>query len=75
MCVIIVLFTDFFYFTKPKQKSYTRHIWKYEQGDYVALKHTANTFDWTSLKHEDINIYTANIAEKNTGNIKIVYTK
>ena len=24
----------------------------------------ANTFDWTSLKHEDINIYSANITEK-----------
>ena len=64
-----------FNFAKPKQKSYTRHIWKYEQGDYVTLKHMANTFDWTSLKHEDINIYSANITEKNTGNIKIVYTK
>ena len=45
-----------FNFSKPKQKSYIRHIWKYEQGDYVTLKHLANTFDWTSLKHEDINI-------------------
>ena len=53
-----------FNFAKPKQKSYTRHIWKYEQGDYVTLKHLANTFDWTSLKHEDINIYSANITEK-----------
>ena len=53
-----------FNFAKPKQKSYTRHIWKYEQGDYVTLKHMANTFDWTSLKHEDINIYSANITEK-----------
>ena len=53
-----------FKFAKPKQKSYTRHIWKYEQGDYVTLKHLANTFDWTSLKHEDINIYSTNITEK-----------
>ena len=53
-----------FNFAKPKQKSYTRHIWKYEQGDYVTLEHMANTFDWASLKHKDINIYSANITEK-----------
>ena len=53
-----------FNFGKQKKKSNIRHIWKYEQGDYVTLKHMVNTFDWTSLKHEDINIYFANITEK-----------
>ena len=53
-----------FNFAKPKQKSYTRHIWKYEQGDYVTFKNLANTFDWTFLKSEDINTYSTNITEK-----------
>ena len=51
-------------FAKPKKKSYTRHIWKNGQGDYVTVKHMANTFDWTISRHEDINIYSANITEK-----------
>ena len=34
-----------FNFAMPKRKSYTRHIWKYEQGDNITYKHMANTFD------------------------------
>ena len=33
-CLIYGIFN----FAKPKQKSYTRHICKYDQGDYVTLK-------------------------------------
>ena len=59
-CPIFVIFN----FAKPKLKSYIRRIWKYEQGDYVTLEHMANTIDLTSLKHEDINIYSTNITGK-----------
>ena len=59
-CPIYEIFNS----AKPKQKSYTQHIWKYEQENYVTLKHMANTFDWASLIHEDLNIYSANITEK-----------
>ena len=53
-----------FKFDKYKQQSFKRKIWKYDNGNYELLKEYINTFDWTSLKHENINIYAENITDK-----------
>ena len=51
----------FFKFPKPKQKSFTRHIWKYDQGDYDLLRTKSASTDWTSLYDEDIDTHAENI--------------
>ena len=53
-----------FKFDKYKQQSFKRKIWKYDYGNYELLKEYINTFDWTSLKHENINIYAEKITDK-----------
>lgn len=50
-----------FKFSKPKQKSFTRHIWKYFQGDYDLLRTKAASTDWTSLYDDDISTHAENI--------------
>ena len=50
-----------FKFSKPKVKTFMRHIWSYEQGDYDLLREKASTFDWTSLQSDDIDIYATNL--------------
>ena len=44
-------------FFKPKFKSFVRHIWRYDLGDYNLLRQKASTFDWESLQDDDINKY------------------
>ena len=44
-------------FSKPKFKSFVRHIWRYDLGDYNLLRQKASTFDWDSLQDDDINKY------------------
>lgn len=51
-------------FSKPKAKSYMRHIWKYNQGNYALLRSQAAAFNWTSLQNNDINIYAKNLTDK-----------
>ena len=48
-------------FSKPKSKSFTRHIWSYDLGDYDLLREKASLTDWNSLKHEKIDTYANNI--------------
>ena len=67
-CALSLFYLWNFNFAKPKQKSYIQHIWKYEQGDYVTLKHMANTFYCTSFKHEDIKYLLRKYNLKITGN-------
>ena len=50
-----------FNFSKPKRKSFKRHIWRYHQGDYNLLRQRAATTDWTALQDPDINVYAKNI--------------
>ncbi|MEW8512948.1 MAG: hypothetical protein AB2608_19100, partial [Candidatus Thiodiazotropha sp.] len=50
-----------FKFSKPKQKSFTRHVWKYLQGDYDLLRTKAASTDWTSLYDDDISTHAENI--------------
>lgn len=50
-----------FKFSKPKLKSFTRHIWKYDQGDYDLLRTKATSTDWGSLYNNDISVHAENI--------------
>ena len=50
-----------FKFSKPKIKSFMRHIWNYEQGNYVLLREKASTFDWNSLQDNNIDVYADNV--------------
>ena len=56
-----------FKFTKPQCKSFKRHIWNYEQGNYDLLRQKASSFDWNSLHDEDIDTYAKNITAKVLG--------
>ena len=59
-CPVFALFK----FHKPKQSSYTRKIYKYDQGDYELLRQKADQTDWTSLKDDNIENYANQISEK-----------
>ena len=52
-----------FNFTKPKFKSYTRHTWSYDRGDYNLLRDKAADTNWIILSDPDINIHTKNITD------------
>ena len=43
-----------FKFSKPKPKTFMRHIWSYEQGNYDLLRQKALSIDWSSLQDNDV---------------------
>ena len=45
-------------FTKPNFKSYTRHTWSYDRGDYNLLREKAADTNWNILSDPDITIHT-----------------
>ena len=51
-------------FTKPKKKSFTRHIYNYDNGNFDLLRNKASSFDWDTLQDENIDIYASNIETK-----------
>ena len=48
-------------FTKPHCKSFLRHVWLYDQGDYCLLRQKISTTDWDALYDGDIHQHAANI--------------
>ena len=42
-------------FAKTKSITFTKHIWNYNNGDYDRLRGMASTFDWDSLKDNNID--------------------
>ena len=48
-------------FSKPKSKSFSRHIWDYNNGDYNLLREKASQMDWESLKDDNIDNYVENL--------------
>ena len=50
-------------FSKPKSKSFTRHIRKYDQGDYNLLRNKAASTDRESLEVNDINTHAKNVTD------------
>ncbi|MCG8078294.1 MAG: hypothetical protein JAY75_18895, partial [Candidatus Thiodiazotropha taylori] len=51
-------------FSKPKRKSFTRRIWRYDQADYNLLRQRVLSEDWNTLQNSDINEYTKNLVQK-----------
>ena len=53
-----------FKFSKPKIKTFTRHVWSYEQGDYDLLRQKAFmsiAIDWNLLQNDNIDVHAKNI--------------
>ena len=48
-------------FSKPKFKTFLRHVWYYDRGNFNLLREKATTMDWESLQDNDINVYADNI--------------
>ncbi|MCG7881047.1 MAG: hypothetical protein JAY96_05605 [Candidatus Thiodiazotropha endolucinida] len=59
-CPIFVVFN----FSKYKQPCFKRKIWKYESGDYILLNQLIHDFDWSTVEHEDINVYAENFTKQ-----------
>ena len=53
-----------FKFCKPIRRSFTRHIWRYEQENYDLLKEMASSTDWKALHNPDINVYAKRLIDK-----------
>ena len=51
-------------FSKPKRKSFTRHIWRYDQGNYNLLREKISNADWLALQDDDINAYAKSLIEQ-----------
>ena len=51
-------------FSKPKRKSFTRHIWRYDQGNYNLLREKISNADWLALQNDDINAYAKSLIEQ-----------
>ncbi|MCG7868583.1 MAG: endonuclease/exonuclease/phosphatase family protein [Candidatus Thiodiazotropha taylori] len=50
-----------FKFSKPRVKTFSRHVWYYERGNFNLFRDKASTLDWESLQSNDINVYADNI--------------
>ena len=50
-------------FSKPKRKSLTRRIWRYDQGNYNLLRENVASSHWNVLKN-DINTYAKGLIDK-----------
>ena len=51
-----------FNFNKPKRKSFCRHTWSFERGDYDTLREKASLTNWDLFYDTDINIHAQNIS-------------
>ena len=50
-------------FAKPKRKSYLRHTWSHDRGDYNILREKASTTYWERIYDQDVNKHVQNITE------------
>ena len=48
-------------FTKPRQKTFIRHIWSYDNGNYNLLRNTAATMNLAAFHDNNIDVYTNNL--------------
>ena len=51
-------------YVKPKTKSFLRHIYSYDKGNFDLLREKASLFDWNSLHDENIDIYARKVETK-----------
>ena len=49
--------------TRPKIKSYTRHTWSHDGGDFNLLHERAAHTNWNILSDPDFNLHTKNITD------------
>ena len=52
-----------FKFSKPKAKTYSRTVWKYDQGDYDQLRQDIKDTNWDLVKHDDVNKYAYGVSK------------
>ena len=50
-------------FSKCKRKSYLRHTWSYDRGDYTLLRQKATEISWETLSDLDVNKHAQNISD------------
>ena len=50
-------------FTKPKRKSYRRHTWSYDRGDYNLLREKASRTNWEKIYDQNVNKHVQSITE------------
>jgi len=50
-------------FIKPLRKTFYRHIWRYDIGDYSKLRQLMTDTNWGHLKCENVDIYAENITK------------
>ena len=48
-------------FSKPKAKSFTRHIWMYNDGNFGLLCDKGSSIDWHASVNDDLSIYATNL--------------
>ena len=48
-------------FPKQKHRTFTRHIWSYEHGNYNNLREKATSFNWINCHDNDIDAYANNL--------------
>ena len=55
-------------YVKPKTnfKTFTRHIYSYNKGNFNLLREKATSVDWNSLQDDNIDVYASNIEFKIT---------
>ncbi|MEW8547259.1 MAG: endonuclease/exonuclease/phosphatase family protein, partial [Candidatus Thiodiazotropha sp.] len=51
-----------FNFSKCKRKSYLRHTWSYDRGDYALLRQKATETNWENLYDPDVHKHAQNIS-------------
>ena len=54
----------YFLYSRPEKHSYSRLIWKYEQGDYIKLRANTSTTYLDALVDNEIDVYALNITAK-----------
>ena len=50
-----------FKFSKTKTHSFTRRLWRHDQGNYDRLREKAAAIYWDALRDNDIDSYAANL--------------
>ena len=54
-------------FSKQKHRTFTRHIWSYEHGNYNILREKASSFNWNTCHDNGIDVYANNLNAAITG--------
>ena len=50
--------------SKPVHLSFKRLVWQFHKGNYDLLRTKVNSFDWSSIVHENIDTYSDNFTSQ-----------